>query len=160
MDGDKLDTINQKLRSKAREESKIVREISSSISANVKKRFGNKNEEHNSQADPGDYNEEMSYILGKKTLGDNFSRKIHSSSKEQEFYYDPKTGRKIKIGNEAWSPSRREKSKFLFADNPVPHGENCGPNCSHMLKANGFQKPINRKILHMNTANMVNFSDI
>lgn len=164
---EKLDNIKRKLKDKVREEIKNMANVGT-ISARVKRKFGEDDRGYNSFVDPDDFNSEMAQLIGKnknrfedtKTTKNKLKRRLNSSSKDEEYYYDPKTGRKRRICDSVWSPTRKDKSKFQFADNYIPHGENCGPNCFHLIRANLYKKKINRRLLPMNTNNLDKFSDI
>lgn len=99
------------------------------ISAQVKRRYNEDSTSHQF-ADPDDFNLEMQKLLGEnrdkdvRTSKNKFQRRLNSTTKESEYYYDPKTGRRVRVCDSVWSPTRRDKSKFRFAENSVPHGEN------------------------------------
>ena len=81
-----------------------------------------------------------------------FQRRLDSEQQESdEYFYDPKTGRRRRICDSVWSPTRREKKDFQFADNGIPHGEHCGPDCPHLQRASLHKRKYHRKVLRMNT---------
>ncbi|CAI2367447.1 unnamed protein product [Moneuplotes crassus] len=162
VDEEKVEMINKKVREKVKEENKRKKE-QAMISARIKRR-PNGDFEYFSGDEGGfeQYQEEMVKKFGangneKGSFQIRLDRKIHSSSQGTKYFYDPKTGRKVRIDDSYWAPEEREKSEFQFADNPIPHTGDCGPNCSHMLKASMFRKHNNRKVLHMKTSNINGF---
>lgn len=158
--------IRQKIKEKLRNNGKI-----SGISARVSHKFDGRN--HNSFAGNSDFEREMKKVFDNdrdkliRTSKNSMTRRGNSTSKgegfggkEQMYYYDPKTGRRIRYCESGYSPTRKNKNKLQFAENHVPHGENCGPNCMHLIRANMYKKKMNRKLLPMNTNNLEKFSQI
>lgn len=134
-------------------------------------KFGKQGFNSNSFIGPDELNNDIDNYMGKdgrskniRTSKNKYGRRINSNfnnGEEIEYYYDPKTGRKMRVCDSMWSPTRKDRKKdFQFAENHIPHGDNCGPNCFHLIRANLIKKRINRKLLPMNTNNMEKFSDI
>ena len=47
--------------------------------------------------------------------------------------------------------NKKRENDFQFAENSIPHGEFCGPNCPHLKRASLHKHKNNRKVLRMNT---------
>lgn len=158
VDQDKLDRVNKYIKDKAKQNM-------TAISARVNKRYAEDDKGYNSFADPDDYNQEMNRILGKgrgkdvRTSKNGLKRRLNSTDRRDEYFFDPKTGRRVRYSDSGWELQRKDKLKLKFAENHVPHGENCGTNCTHLMRAGMFKKKINRQLLHMNTNNMDKFSE-
>lgn len=166
---DKLDNIKKKLKDIAREENKNRRGQGSTISAKVKMNNG---QGYETFTGVGDFNQEMARALNDNrgkfvhTSKNGVKRRVGSSSKDGDscfsnvngdYYIDPKTGKRRKYFDSAWSPTRNERNKLNFALNSVPHGENCGKNCIHLVRANMYKKKMTRRLLPMNTNNLDKF---
>jgi hypothetical protein len=126
VDEDKLDQVNKSIRKNIRDQSC---QDMTYISARVNKKYDEDDKGYNSFVDPNEYNTEMKNILNKdgannRTFKNGFKQRLNSTNKQEDYFFDPKTGRKVRYSDTAFELQSRDKIKSKFADNHVPHDEN------------------------------------